>query len=277
MYVKSCAKINLTLDITGRRKDGYHLLETIMQTVDLYDILEIKESDTLSVSTNRAGIPDGSGNIAYKAAECFYRETGIHGAVKIYIEKNIPDGAGMGGGSSNAAAVLAALNQLYNTKLSKQELEALSVQIGADVPFFIHGGTCFCKGIGEKLKPVENNLNPWVVICKPGIQISTKWAYEQIKPPYQTHARQTTVVLDAMRTGTLQPFCENLFNVMEQAVAPQYPDVLELKNQLYSLGAQAAMMTGSGSAVFGLFSSRKTAENACLHVKGADAFLTKFI
>ncbi len=274
MIYKSPAKINLSLDVVSKRCDGYHELKMIMQTVSLYDEINIEKDDNISIDCNKKNIPLNKKNLAWKAADAFFEYTSIKGGCKIFINKNIPDGAGLGGGSSNAATVLLALNELYNTNLTDDELINIGVKIGADVPFFILKGTCLAEGIGEKLTKIENNTNPYVLIYKPQFSISTKWAYENLK-------------LDRKPVYNINKIIENLkdknynyndiFNYLEDVSISKYPEINNIKNKMKNLGATASLMSGSGSSVFGIFDDEIAAKKAFENFEKNSIFLTKFI
>ncbi len=269
------AKINLSLDVLKKRHDGYHDLKMIMQTVSLYDEIHIKKSDIISIDSNKKNIPLDNRNLAWKAAELFFEYTGISGGCKIYILKNIPDGAGLGGGSSDAATVLIALNEIYNSHLSETELINIAVKIGADVPFFIIGGTCIAEGIGEKLTKIENKTNPYVLIYKPDFSISTKWVYENLKlnnkPSYNID-----IIINDLQEGKVD-FSNKIFNYLENVSLSKYPEISNIKNTLRFLGADGSLMSGSGSSVFGIFFDEIKAKLAFEKLKKNNVFLVKFI
>lgn len=268
------AKINLSLDIIRKREDGYHELKMIMQTVSLYDKLDIKISDEMSLSSNKTDIPLDNRNLVWKAADLFFNYTKIDKKCKIHIEKNIPDGAGLGGGSSDAATTLLALNDIFNTNLSDDELINMGVKIGADVPFFILKGTCIAEGIGEKLTKIENKTNPFVLIYKPEFSISTKWAYENLnlknKPVYN---------LDSIVENLKNPSYnfENIFNYLEDVSIPHFPQIENIKTTMKTLGATASLMSGSGSSVFGIFDDETKAKQAFEDFEKSRTFLVKFV
>ena len=221
MQIKAYAKINLTLDITGKRADGYHAIESVMQSVSLCDILDIRENrlNKISVSSNAAYLPNDESNTAFKAAQLFYEHTGISGrAVDIHIDKKIPSRAGMGGGSSDAAAVLWAMNEIYKTNLSMQELLKIGVKIGADVPFCLIGGTCRCSGIGEKLLRVNPMPECFLLICKPPAGISTPRAYMLVDKHPFAPAAATPKMLTALRTGQLHNVAAALANRFDEVL-----------------------------------------------------------
>lgn len=269
------AKINLSLDVLKKRSDGYHELKMIMQTVSLYDDIFIEKDDKISLDSNKKDIPIDNRNLAWKAAELFFDYTGIQGGCRIHITKNIPDGAGLGGGSSDAATVLIALNEIYNAKLSEKELREIAVKIGADVPFFIVGGTCLAQGIGEKLTKIENKTDPYILIYKPDFSISTKWVYENLnlnnKPSYDIDI----IVKDLCAGNPL--FTNQIFNYLEEVSVSEYPQISDIKTMLKNMGADNALMSGSGSSVFGIFFNENKAKQAFEKLRNHNVFLVKFI
>ena len=268
------AKINLSLDIIKKRLDGYHELKMIMQTISLYDELYIDADNKISLSCNKTNIPLDCRNLVWKAAELFFSYTNINKGCKIHLIKNIPDGAGLGGGSSDAATVLIALNEIYNTNLSNKELCDLSVKIGADVPFFILKGTCLAEGMGEKLTKIENKTNPYILIYKPEFSISTKWAYENLKfdnkPTYNIEN-----IINNLKISDYK--FNDIFNYLEDVSISKYPEIFKIKQTMINLGATATLMSGSGSSVFGIFDNKIKAEQALLHFEKNRVFLVKFI
>ena len=246
MKINAYAKINLSLALTGVREDGYHTLHSIMQTVSLCDTLEIERAEQNSFTCTEPALESGS-NLCIKARDAFYRATGLQGCVRIHLDKQIPTGAGLGGGSADAAAVLRALNRLYGEPLTNQALLTLSATLGADVPFCLHGGTCLCTGIGEVLTPIEDAKPLYLVIAKGADGLSTPDMYRRMDAVKETWS-------SADRTG--------YFNDFEPVAESVLPDIAYLKQRLLALGASVAMMSGSGSAVFGIFETRSQTEFA---------------
>lgn len=275
------AKINLSVDITRKRPDGYHEVCMIMQTIDLSDrvILDLTDGTT-EVRSSSSEIPAGPENIAYKAAKLFFEETGIKRGAAIYIEKRIPVAAGLAGGSSNAAAVLAGLNGLCRAGISPDGLIELGKRIGADVPFCIAGGTALARGIGEKLTPLEPFSGIDLVLIKPEAKVSTSWAYRRLDAGSISSRPDTRLLVDAVNKKNINALAENMKNVLEEVTIPEFPQVAEAKRRLAGLGAAGSMMSGSGPSVFGIFSSRAAAENAFEAVKDDgkwDCFLCRTI
>lgn len=268
------AKINLSLDIIKKRSDGYHELKMIMQTVSLYDEIDIEKNNKIILTCNKTDIPLDERNLAWKTAELFFEYTGIKSGCRLHLIKNIPDGAGLGGGSSDAATVLLALNKIYNTNLTISELCSLAVKIGADVPFFIIKGTCLAEGIGEKLTIIENKTNPYVLIYKPEFSISTKWAYENLKldskPTYDINN-----IIENLKNHNYD--YNNIFNILEDVSISKYSEISDIKTKMKTLGATASLMSGSGSSVFGIFNDKIKAEKAFKSFEKNRVFLVKFI
>ena len=269
------AKINLFLDVLNKREDGYHNLSMIMQTIDLCDEIDIEKAEKISLECNKDGIPLNEKNLVWKAADLFFEYTKINGGCKIYLKKIIPDGAGLGGGSSDAAQVLIALNEIYDTKLSNEQLKGIAVKIGADVPFFIEKGCCLAEGIGDILTPIENNTNPYVLVYKPEVSISTKWVYESLNLNNKKEKNKDELI-ELLKAGNMK-FYDGIFNVLEDVSITKYPEIEDVKNKFKNLGATNAMMTGSGSAVFAIFIDKIKAKEALGHFEKERIFFTKFI
>ncbi len=278
MKIKAYGKINLTLDVTGKREDGYHTLDTIMQSVSIYDEVEITRGGEPGVRLrcNRDYLPVNEKNTAYRAADLFLSHCGLKGkeGVELSIRKVLPSRAGMGGGSADAAAVLRGLNQLYGAGLDDAQLMALGAQIGADVPFCIHGGACRCTGIGELLEPAPLLPDCFLVICKPPAGMSTPRAYALLDRYPPTRVRATPKMLEALAAGDLRQIGKCLSNRFEETM--RLMQVKAIKKSMLSAGAFGAVMTGSGSAVFGIFDTERKAKNcmALLAEKG-EVFLAR--
>lgn len=259
---KSYAKINLTLDVLDKRKDGYHNVRMIMQTVGLYDTITVdKIEDGIEITTTVDFIPTDEKNIAYKAAKLFFDENGIDGGVKIHIEKNIPACAGLAGGSGNAAAVLCALNMLYNTNLSDEDLAKLGVKLGADVPYCIYGGTYLAEGIGEVLTKLAPMPEGYVLLVKPEVDISTGKIYNAIDSA-EFDRPDTKGMIEAIAKGNFKAVGAKLSNVMETVSIGEYPIIAKIKNKMLDTGSVGALMSGSGSTVFGLYDDFGKAKSA---------------
>lgn len=256
MKLNAYAKINLTLDITGKRADGYHLLKTVMQTVSLCDEVTVEKADKITLSCSNSTVPTDEKNTAIKAAKAFFEFTGISGGAKIHIEKNIPSEAGMGGASADAATVLKALNELYNANLSNEDLLKIGLSVGADVPFCLVGATALCKGVGEEISPLENMPTCYIVIAQPDSGISTKAAYDAYDNGDYDDTGYTDKLLENF--DSLNGIASTLGNIFEELA--NNPDIDIIKMQMKSAGALGACMTGSGSVVFGIFDDKNKAE-----------------
>lgn len=259
--VMAPAKINLFLDIVGRLPNGYHEIESVMQTVDIFDYVKISKNAGITVKCSDSTL-DGEENIAYRAAKLFFDKTGIDSGALIEIDKHIPKQAGMAGGSADAAAVLFGLNNLFDSPLSDEELCALGAKCGADVPFSITGGTMLAEGIGEKLSPLPEMPDLPIVIVKPDISMSTPESYKY----YDEHGLfslehpDKAGIISALGEKDTALLSGRLYNVLEHTV--EYSVIEEIKTSMLSLGALGSMMTGSGTAVFGFFDSFKKAADA---------------
>lgn len=263
------AKINLTLDMTGRRADGYHLLRTVMQTVDLCDTVTLMPGeDGIRLTLSDETLPADERNTAWKAAALFYEASELTPAVDILIEKRIPQQAGMAGGSADAAAVLRGLNELYDYPLTESVLLMLAEKIGADVPFCVVGGTQLAEGIGEVLTPLSDLPPMGIAVIKPPVGVSTAAAYAAVDSQnLPLHTEKEQGLLSALEAGDAAGVAANLFNVFDDALA--LPEVAEVKSAVAAFAPLGCQMTGSGSAVFALFSSEEAA-TAC-----ADALATE--
>ncbi len=239
------AKVNLFLDITGRLSDGYHILSTVFQTISLADELTLSTSEALSLSCSDPTLPVDESNLVMRAALRLREALREKRGAKIYLKKVVPIGAGLGGGSSDAAAVLKGLLRLWKRKMSGPALRRLAVGLGADVPFFLEGGICSATGIGEKLKPLKPLPKTWMVLVWPGFGVSTKEAYAKVQLPFA----------DPPIRRSADPR-QRLFNRFESLVFPDHPELPRLKQELLDAGATAALMSGSGSCVFGLVKTR---------------------
>ncbi len=271
MEVRCPAKVNLFLEILGKRKDGFHELETVFQPVALYDRLFFKKRRSgIQISCSDPRVASDSGNIVFKAVRLLAEKTGCAGGVEIRIEKDIPVGAGLGGGSSNAAAALCAVNRLWGSGLQERELLALSRALGADVPFFarlvsrrmrgLPGGTCIGRGRGEALTGIKNLPEVWAVLVYPGFSLSTGEVFGGIKLGLTGERRNLKMMVENIVSGNLRGVASCLYNRLEDTVFARKPVVGEIKSELLEAGARGAAMSGSGSAVFGLVPEK---EEAC--------------
>lgn len=269
MKVKACAKINLTLDIIGKRSDGYHIIDSVFQSVNLFDEIFIEKSSDITVGCNVGSI-DNQNNIVYKAAERFFEYTNINGGATIKIEKNIPLAAGLGGGSADAAAVIAALDRLYETKLSKAQICKIGLSVGADVPFCAVGGTARVGGIGEIIEKLPDIPDCAVLIIKHGQKQSTAEMYKKIDS-YPSAARFTDDMADGIANGDLYKICQNVSNAFSKV-----SDNRELINNIKITKPLAVSLSGSGPAVFAIYENTQKAETASqkLTVMGYNPVIT---
>ena len=281
--LKAYGKINLGLDVLGKRDDGYHDLDMIMQSVDLHDVITITKNDSgeITVKSSTSKIPNDKSNLAYRAAKLLMEEFGIKKGVEIEIEKNIPISGGMAGGSADCAAVLKGMNKLFKLKLTEQQLMARGVRLGADVPFCIMGKTARAEGIGEVLTPIKNKIKGYIVLAKPPISVSTGFVYGRIDKVKVKNKPDTEAMIDALEGNDLEMLACNICNVLEEVTIPDYPVVQEIKVMMKKDGALNAMMTGSGPTVFGLFDSKEKAIEAVGHLNDSgileQLFLAKFV
>jgi len=256
IYEKAYAKLNISLDVTSRRADGYHDMVMVMQTVSLCDELHITLNDSgrVSASSNLHFIPGDERNLAVKAALSYLRATGNEGqGIHIDIKKRIPVGAGMGGGSSDAAAVLRGLDAIYGNRLGCQALTELAAEVGSDVAFCVAGGTALATGRGEKLQPLPALPECSFVICKPDFSISTPELFRKLDHANPRRHPDTAGILRALEAGDLKELCRRMYNVFEDVDDRRMRTVSEIKSVLLDNGALGAIMTGTGSAVFGVF------------------------
>lgn len=261
--IRSYAKINITLDVLRRREDGYHEVKMIMQTVSLYDKIRVcKLKEDIRLRVNLSYLPTDSRNLAYKAAQLFFEKTGVQGGAEIQIEKHIPVAAGLAGGSGNAAAVLFALNELYHTELSQERLAEIGLEIGADVPYCIYGGTMLAEGIGEKLKRLPQMPQCYIVLVKPQISVSTKKVYETLDMKQVAEHPDTSGVIRALEQKDIKEVSIRMFNVLQQVTEQMHPEIAEIRSRFMELGAEGTIMSGSGPTVFGVFEEKEAAERA---------------
>lgn len=273
IQLKALAKINLGLDVLRRREDGYHEVKMIMQTIGLHDDLEIRKTKTpgIQVKTNLYYLPTNENNLVYKAAKLLMDEFQIQDGVSIQLKKRIPVAAGMAGGSSDGAAVLWGINQMYGLGLSMQALMERGVRLGADVPYCIQRGTALAEGIGEKLSVLPPMPKCTILIAKPGISVSTKFVYENLHANDLKPEQHPDVdsMIEAMRQKNLGLLCSRMGNVLETVTIPAYPVINEIKRTMMDNGAIGSMMSGSGPTVFGIFDSPAAAKQAMKAVRAA--------
>lgn len=262
--LKALAKINLGLDVVRRREDGYHEVRMIMQTIQLYDRLDIKRKQEpgIQIQTNLSFLPVNENNLIYKAAKLLMDEFSITDGVSVKLDKRIPVAAGMAGGSTDAAAMLIGVNRLFSLGLTKRQLMERGVQIGADVPYCIMRGTALAEGIGEALSPLPPMVKCPVLIAKPSISVSTKFVYQNLKLDDTTIHPDIDRLIDDIKAKNLHDIAAHMGNVLETVTIPNYPVIDEIKKHMLSNGAVGAMMSGSGPTVFGLFDDEDTAKKA---------------
>ena len=253
LTLKAYAKINLALEVLGKRPDGYHEVAMIMQSVSLHDtlILSLQESD-ITLICDRPELPCDHSNLAYRAAELLRREVGVARGVKIELNKRIPLAAGLAGGSTDAAAVLKGLNRLWGLALSPVELEQLAARLGSDVPFCLWGGTSLATGRGEILTPLPDFAGHGVVLANPSLQVSTAWVYGNYRDAAGNRRRDISSLRHSIEQPDFSAVADTLFNDLETVTVPAYPQVAEIQEQLLQAGAAGVLMSGSGPTVFAL-------------------------
>ena len=278
MRLRALAKINLGLDILRKREDGYHEVRMIMQTIQMYDVLEIRrvKKPGISLSVNYPYIPNDERNLVYKAAKLLMDEFQVKSGVDIRLEKFIPVAAGMAGGSSDAAAALVGINRLFKLGLSEKDLMDRAVNIGADVPYCVMRGTALAEGIGEKLTRITPVPDCFVLIGKPGINVSTKAAYESLQLDKITTHPDIDGMIKDIECGNLLAMTEKMGNVFEPGIIGKYPVIGEIEELMEAHGALKAMMSGSGPTVFGIFDDRKKMEAAAAALRESRLAKTVF-
>ena len=264
IVLKSYGKINLGLDVLRRREDGYHEVRMIMQTVGLYDVLTMKKrkDDKIEMTCNLSFLPTDERNLVYKAVKLIKDKYHIKDGVEINLSKRIPVAAGMAGGSSNCAAALKGMNQLFDLGLSIDELCEIGVTLGADVPYCIWGGTALSEGIGEKLSRVDAMPDCYILIAKPGISVSTAFVYKNLDLKAVSKHPDIDGMLECLKEKDLTGICNRLENVLETVTIKEYPIIEKVKKHLMDQGAKGALMSGSGPTIFAIFEDKKTADDA---------------
>lgn len=264
MRLRAMAKINLGLDVLRKREDGYHEVRMIMQTIQMYDLLDIRKKSEpgIVLSTNLPYVPSDERNLVYKAAKLLMDEFDVKEGLSMKLTKSIPVAAGMAGGSSDAAAAFVGVNRLFRLGLSEEELMKRAVQVGADVPYCVMRGTALAEGIGEKLTSLPGLPRCYVLVGKPGINVSTKLAYENLNlNSIQKHPDIDGMLLD-IENQDIYSLTSKMENVFEPGIIRQYPVIEEIKDLMEANGALKAMMSGSGPTVFGLFPNEKEIRRA---------------
>lgn len=262
--VKALAKINLGLDVVRRREDGYHEVRMVMQTIHLFDRLQITRnaSGNITMSTNLPFLPTNENNLVYKAAKLLQDEFQIRDGIDVKLHKYIPVAAGMAGGSTDAAAVLYGMNRIFGLGLSREDLMRRGVKLGADVPYCVMRGTALAEGIGEELTALPPMVKCPVLIAKPQISVSTKFVYENLKLNEQTVHPDIDRLVSDIRERDLHAIAADMGNVLETVTIPNYPIIAEIKDHMMEHGAINSMMSGSGPTVFGLFENEDVAAAA---------------
>lgn len=280
--MKAYGKINLGLDVVGRLPNGYHEVKMVMQTVGIYDELTFERAESgIEITTDSAELPTDESNLIYKAAKLMKEKYHIREGIRIHLQKNIPVAAGMAGGSTDAAATMKGISRMFGLDIGLLELMNMGVDIGADVPYCVIGGTALAEGIGEKLTPLEPAPECYVLVAKPDINVSTKYVYEHLDlEGIETHPDIDGMV-EAIGMGSLQGILDRMGNVLETVTIPAYPVIQELKQRMKELGAVNSLMSGSGPTVFGVFDEEGKAKAAFEKLKGTslarDVFLSEWV
>ncbi|MEG1285035.1 MAG: 4-(cytidine 5'-diphospho)-2-C-methyl-D-erythritol kinase [Romboutsia sp.] len=260
--LKSRAKINLSIDVLGKKENGYHLVEMIMQTIDLYDTIKIEEIDTddIVIKSNSNHIPLDDSNIAYKAIKILKNKFNISKGVSVYIDKNIPIAAGMAGGSSNAAAVIVGLNKLWGLEQSMEQLQEIGFKLGADVPFCISGQSALAQGVGEKLTYIKGlPQGTSILVCKPDLFVSTQEVYKGLDLNNMGKRPDNKYLIECLKNEDIKSLSENMSNVLETVTSKQHKEISEIEEIMNKNKALGSMMSGSGPTVFGLFKNHEDA------------------
>lgn len=278
---KAYAKINLGLDVVRKLPNGYHEVRMIMQTVGIYDVLTFERAtEGIELTVDHAKLPTDGSNLICKAAKLLLDDAGITGGVRISLEKHIPIAAGMAGGSTDAAAALVGINELYGIGYDLERLKALGVKIGADVPYCIQGGTALAECIGEKLSVLPAPPACYLVIAKPDIDVSTKFVYENLRANELKEHPDIDGMIEALHAGSLKGMSDRLANVLETVTIPAYPIIEEIKQLMIQHGAESSLMSGSGPTVFGIFTdlekAKETADVISAKALAKQTFVTTF-
>ena len=277
------AKINLGLDVLRRREDGYHEVKMIMQTVGIFDTLTFTKSEEPGVllKTDREDLSAGEDNLICRAAKMLFEKAHVTQGVEIYLQKRIPVAAGMAGGSTDAAATFLGLNELFSLNYSLEDLQALAVNLGADIPYCLMGGTALSEGIGEVLSRLPAPPQCVLLIAKPDINVSTKFVYENLHADTLTHHPDIDGMVSAIRAGSLKGITDRLGNVLETVTVKEYPVIEKIKELMKAAGAEGALMSGSGPTVFGIFINEESAHTAAGQIKeqslAGEVFVTGFM
>ena len=275
LTVPAYAKINLFLDVVGKRDNGYHDIVSVMQSVSLCDTLTVSRTEGVDITVRGGGLPNDETNLIVRAARAYFAHSAAPFGVSVVLDKQIPMAAGLGGGSADAAAMLKALNALDGNRFTVAELAAIGAGIGADVPFCVQGGTCLCMGVGEVITPLKIAARTPLVIAIAGEGVSTPAAFAMLDQRYGDYVNYADTVspaglINAMQKSDISATVSALFNRFEEVVAPQRPAVSQIKELLVKHGALAAQMSGSGPAVFGIFSDAEVAARAAVSLTAVD-------
>lgn len=280
MQVKAYAKINISLDVIGKRNDGYHILEMIMQNIDLYDLITVdKVTSGINIVCNRNYVPVDERNLAFKAAKLFIDSYNINVGVNINIRKNIPVSAGLAGGSTDAAGVLRCMRSIFIPSLSDNDLKDLGVKIGADIPFCIVGGTALCEGIGEIVTPLKPFKDYILVLVKPSFGVSTKEVYTSFDLTKVYKHPDTEKLIKAMDEGNISVVADNMKNVLENVTVKKHQRLREIKKDILSMDALGVLMSGSGPSIFGFFEDMLKAQSCYdrMKTKYNEVYITRTI
>lgn len=280
MRIKAYAKINLSLDIVGKRNDGYHLLEMIMQTIDLYDEITVEKSEKdIKIKCNKPYVPTDERNLAYKAAKMFIEKYNINSGVDIFIKKNIPVCAGLAGGSTDAAGVLKLMNRLFDINVSDEELMEIGLPLGADVPYCIKGGTCLCEGVGEVITELNRFKEKIVVLVKPPFGVSTKSVYQEFNIERSKIHPDTKKLIKAIESDDLKYISKNMKNLLENVTLRKHKVLISIKEEMRYQGSIGTMMSGSGPTIFALFDDMQKAQKTFekMKEKYKDVYITRTI
>jgi 4-diphosphocytidyl-2-C-methyl-D-erythritol kinase len=276
--IKARAKINFSIDVVGKRENGYHDVKMVMQSLELHDVLQIEKiASGIELECSASYVPKDQTNIAYNAAALFIERYDIKEGIRIVIEKNIPVSAGLAGGSTDAAAVLRGMNIIFGVNADLEELCELGLKCGADVPYCIKGGTSLAEGLGEVLTPIAPLKKTHIVLIKPDFGVSTKWVYESLILEKIVVRPNTELIINSIKSGDVESLGRNMINVLENITCEKYPVISEIKKELMINGAVGSIMSGSGSAVFGVFENYEKAKNAAKNLQKEDreVFLTE--
>jgi len=280
MKIKAYAKINIALDVVGKRDDGYHLLRMIMQTIDLYDVIEIEKIDSgIKLECNKHYVPTDERNLAYKAAKLFKETYSIDDGVDIKLIKNIPVSAGLAGGSTDAAGVLKLMNQMFDINADDKELKTLGLKLGADVPYCISGGTALCEGVGEKITQLKEFKDKIVVLIKPPFGVSTREVYKAFDISRAIFHPRIKDLIENMENDDIYFVANNMKNLLENVTLKKHRVIGSIKEEAKLNGAIGTMMSGSGPTVFAFFDDMLKAQMCydCMKKKYKDVFITRTI